>query len=711
MNSCNLTNGQIQGIVAKVIGHYWSMAGYDTVTHSTAVRQVKRIVDQHQKLLKSQSRTQQPKAVRDRDAFLADLKICLDIGETGLRESLRTDRVRVNLGISSEDISFYDDQFGPRLQAMSHKVDTEFARRKAANLKRKLGSAPQPGPSSAEASSNVDDSEDDGVGGAGDHGDNTDPDYVDKSRKQKRSEFITVQVPRNVFMSPELISSLDRNKSSDYSVMRTFAQLFKQFQTEDGQRVKLDEFVLSRSSIRVARIEQRNVIAETEKTKFRMNMPLRLAFGWDGKMLKDVMNLKHEMQAMVLSGAPGYIEGKLIDVIELTDEDGNPTSTGEAQAEAIFIAVVDWGAADNIVAINFDTTASNTGPWSGSAIRFNHFLNRPLLFLACRHHVFDLFAKNTFHKIVGYDPSPDVAIFKKMKDVYPNIDTSGPFQKFDVNNKEELIELFTNILTKKNVNGEMFVRKDYRELCEISIVMLGGSLPGDKQMRWRPPGASHKARFMAFAISGFKILAFSHLPEVREKVFSRKVKKQLIFEEETLQKLWRWGHFAVKFYVPQFLLATLGRDAPGNDLNLYKAMLQYRQVDQELADIALDTLSRHKWYLAEYVVLFALFSDNTTEEEKTKMAARLNSLPVDSDPSLGHPDFPVVTEDTELWDLITPKSRQFFDIVKSDPVWLAQPVSEWDSDPDFKEIKDFVSTVKVVSKDSLLLSIGGTMLE
>ena len=710
MNSCNLTNGQIQGIVAKVIGHYWSMAGYDTVTHSTAVRQVKRIVDQHQKLLKSQSRTQ-PKAVRDRDAFLADLKICLDIGETGLRESLRTDRVRVNLGISSEDISFYDDQFGPRLQAMSHKVDTEFARRKAANLKRKLGSAPQPGPSSAEASSNVDDSEDDGVGGAGDHGDNTDPDYVDKSRKQKRSEFITVQVPRNVFMSPELISSLDRNKSSDYSVMRTFAQLFKQFQTEDGQRVKLDEFVLSRSSIRVARIEQRNVIAETEKTKFRMNMPLRLAFGWDGKMLKDVMNLKHEMQAMVLSGAPGYIEGKLIDVIELTDEDGNPTSTGEAQAEAIFIAVVDWGAADNIVAINFDTTASNTGPWSGSAIRFNHFLNRPLLFLACRHHVFDLFAKNTFHKIVGYDPSPDVAIFKKMKDVYPNIDTSGPFQKFDVNNKEELIELFTNILTKKNVNGEMFVRKDYRELCEISIVMLGGSLPGDKQMRWRPPGASHKARFMAFAISGFKILAFSHLPEVREKVFSRKVKKQLIFEEETLQKLWRWGHFAVKFYVPQFLLATLGRDAPGNDLNLYKALLQYRQVDQELADIALDTLSRHKWYLAEYVVLFALFSDNTTEEEKTKMAARLNSLPVDSDPSLGHPDFPVVTEDTELWDLITPKSRQFFDIVKSDPVWLAQPVSEWDSDPDFKEIKDFVSTVKVVSKDSLLLSIGGTMLE
>ena len=35
-----------------------------------------------------------------------------------------------------------------------------------------------------------------------------------------------------------------------------------------------------------------------------------------------------------------------------------------------------------------------------------------------------------------------------------------------------------------------------------------------------------------------------------------------VFEEDTLNKLWRWGQFAVKFYAPQFLLASLGRDAP-----------------------------------------------------------------------------------------------------------------------------------------------------
>ena len=56
-----------------------------------------------------------------------------------------------------------------------------------------------------------------------------------------------------------------------------------------------------------------------------------------------------------------------------------------------------------------------------------------------------------------------------------------------------------------------------------------------------------------------------------------------------------------------------------------------------------------------------------------------------------------MTEGTELWDLVTPKSWQFFDIVKSDPIWLTQSVSEWESSPDYKKVKAFVSTVKVVN--------------
>ena len=41
--------------------------------------------------------------------------------------------------------------------------------------------------------------------------------------------------------------------------------------------------------------------------------------------------------------------------------------------------------------------------------------------------------------------------------------------------RQELLNLFTSLLEKED-----FIRGDYRELTEISVVMLGGKLPGDK---------------------------------------------------------------------------------------------------------------------------------------------------------------------------------------------------------------------------------------
>ena len=53
-------------------------------------------------------------------------------------------------------------------------------------------------------------------------------------------------------------------------------------------------------------------------------MPLYLSLSWDSKLIQDMLNVKHEMECMVVSGAPGYTEGKIIDMVELTDEDDLP---------------------------------------------------------------------------------------------------------------------------------------------------------------------------------------------------------------------------------------------------------------------------------------------------------------------------------------------------------------------------------------------------
>ena len=97
--------------------------------------------------------------------------------------------------------------------------------------------------------------------------------------------------------------------------------------------------------------------------------------------------------------------------------------------------------------------------------------------------------------------------------------------------------------------------------------MVGDKLPGGKEIRWLHLGAAHKACFMVFALCSFKILALSHLQEVQDKCFSKKVKRGLIFDKKTLKNLWQWGQYAVKCDIPQFLLTSLGRDAPINGLN------------------------------------------------------------------------------------------------------------------------------------------------
>ena len=171
-----------------------------------------------------------------------------------------------------------------------------------------------------------------------------------------------------------------------------------------------------------------------------------------------------------------------------------------------------------------------------------------------------------------------------------------------------------------------------------------------------------------------------------------------MFEEEELRNSWRFGRFAILHYIPAFLSSSSGRDAAFNDLQLYKALLKYLEVDRELAESALATLNRHLWYLAPQTVLFALFSDKVSEDHKSRMACRLLTLDRKESPILGVPKFPVLTAETELCDLITEESWDFFAVVNSDPLpWLTKRVSEWESYADYNKVKAFVSTVKVVN--------------
>ena len=137
--------------------------------------------------------------------------------------------------------------------------------------------------------------------------------------------------------------------------------------------------------------------------------------------------------------------------------------------------------------------------------------------------------------------------------------------------------------------------------------MLGGKLPGDKPSGWKKPGATHKARFMAFCLLVLKIFAFSEQQVVKDHCLSdvaeveveegkqkktnmrtndtnnkpEKKKKFLIFNQELS---------ALSYYIPMFFTFSWGCDAPSNDLQLYKELLAFKNIDDTLATAAPATL-------------------------------------------------------------------------------------------------------------------------
>ena len=147
------------------------------------------------------------------------------------------------------------------------------------------------------------------------------------------------------------------------------------------------------------------------------------------------------------------------------------------------------------------------------------------------------------------------------------------------------------------------------------------------------------------------------------------------------------------------LKASTGADARMNDLQFFHDMLRYRSIDKEVADVALNKLQNHRWYLTEEVVLFVLFSKNplATNSMKEDIASRLLSTPVPEQFRLGKPVFRNVDQSTSLVDLIGPDSHILFLSLGVSMHWLEKPVTEWNSHPDFNTAEAFVRTVKVVN--------------
>ena len=103
-----------------------------------------------------------------------------------------------------------------------------------------------------------------------------------------------------------------------------------------------------------------------------------LTVHWDGKILEDITGCKDTERLPILVSADG--NSKLLAVPKLSSGKGIDITN------AVIECLEDWNLANNIQAMCFDTTASNTGNKQGACTIIESKLGRSLLQLACRHH-------------------------------------------------------------------------------------------------------------------------------------------------------------------------------------------------------------------------------------------------------------------------------------------------------------------------------------
>lgn len=291
---------------------------------------------------------------------------------------------------------------------------------------------------------------------------------------------------RKKIVTPSLAAALDRTKMSDRKATFVIAESLKSVVGHN-----MDDFVLNRSSIRRSRQQHRAEGASLVKEQFHVILgDVPLVVHWDGKLLQDLTGREK------VDRLPVLVSGK--EICRLLTVAKLPSGTGQAQAEAVCGTLVDWGIADNVRAMCFDSTSSNTGRSIGACVLLERKLGRELLSLACRHHVMELIIGAVFQVCMGFGTSgPEILLFKRFQARWEFIDTAKFKRGIET---EEVLgflqDVKLHILAFANKQLEdIQPRDDYREFLELVVIFLGG-FPV-RGVRFMAPGAMHHARWMS----------------------------------------------------------------------------------------------------------------------------------------------------------------------------------------------------------------------
>ncbi|XP_047129704.2 uncharacterized protein LOC124809606 [Hydra vulgaris] len=326
-------------------------------------------------------------------------------------------------------------------------------------------------------------------------------------------------------------------------------------------------------------------------------------------------------------------------------------------------------------------------------------LDRPLLLLACRHHIYERHIIHCWNiylssKING----PDNPLFKKLKDEWNSIDQNSivlnKVKIEDISDSwlqvqfKEALSFSQNIIRMKTMKTDG-CRSDYLELVELTTMVLSG----DEQFRLRKLGPVHHARFMAKGIYFLKMyLLLNNISSLTD--FEKKVIKDMAF-------------FTAVFYTEWFIKAEIPAVAPYQDMKALWQMMRYSKINPVQAKPVIESLKRHTWYIDPNFLVMSLVDKNV--QERSDIAKKLYSTPRPTtyaiekhQVNLNILNSLMFNDDTppSLTPLITDQSWLIFHILNhanAEVQWLKTPSETWDLNDYYLEFKQFVNNLEVVN--------------
>lgn len=205
----------------------------------------------------------------------------------------------------------------------------------------------------------------------------------------------------------------------------------------------------------------------------------------------------------------------------------------------------------------------------------------------------------------------------------------------------------------------------------LSLLFLGG---GKDANRFRAPGPTHHARWMAKAIYALKIYLFRNQ-------FHLTTREARNIEDLAL--------FVSLVYVKYWNEAPLGIRAPYNDIHLLGVLKSYP--NKKISEKTYTAFARHLRFLSEHLVAFAFFDDSVaTKTGKEMMVKNLYRPKIPDCPR--RIDVTRAKNDLSLDNFVTERTSVFFDILVAEgksksEEFLKVPPQDWPSNPVFQKFR------------------------